>query len=149
MSNEKKENFVKGLIGVIVAYTIGLGCNKKLMKLIKEVEELDILIKKYDKIFKNPKRKEILSVLEKKELNMKEISNLINLSYKNTINHIYLLEEYGFLLVKNNENVKGREVIVKLKVKNKEEIVNNLKKKLDIKVKEMNIELADFLKNLD
>ena len=127
----KKEKFI---IYKDIIFNMSSKKKKKLAKrikfgLIRNLENSDNAIKildyviELDSIFENKKRKEIYNVLsENKELNLTEISKKIKLSYRNTFNHIKLMEKVGLLNTKKDLNVQGQNLRISLSNKSYEEL---------------------------
>lgn len=81
--------------------------NKILPDLIKEGVLLYIA-----KALENKNRAEIYELVKKKKLNIRQISEKIDLSYQNTHNHIKFLENVGLVKREKQEKKQGRECLI-------------------------------------
>jgi len=114
--------------------------SKKGKKNQKEIHELIKLynLKETTKTILNIKnRKEIYNLIQKKKLNITEISKNIKLSYKNTFLHIKKLEKVGLIKKETDQKVKGQETYI-IPTKNKiSDILKKIQKQYNSKIKQI------------
>lgn len=112
---------------------------------------IDAIIKRVDDLLSNPTRKEIYDLIHRRKLTITELSNKVNLSYKNTFFHVKTLEYYGLVRRDKQSRTVGRIVYVlpekltyeQLKKKVKKELTD-LKQELTERVKSGNLRKEDI-----